>query len=63
MSSSPGARKASPLRLPLKLLALLTWGFTGAALYLHPELDPLWMGGLVLGGLGLGLAEWRVADL
>jgi len=62
-AEAPAPRKASPLRLPLKLLALLTWGFTGAALYLHPELDPLWMGGLVLGGLGLGLAEWRVADL
>ncbi len=62
-AGAPAPRKTSPLRLPLKLLALLTWGFTGAALYLSPGLDPLWMAGLLLGGLGLGLLEWRVADL
>ncbi len=60
---APAPSRASSLRLPLKLLALLTWGYTGAAAYLHPELDPLWLGGLVLGGLGLGLVEWRAADL
>ncbi len=62
-AGAPAPRRTSPLRLPLKLLALLTWGFTGAALYLSPGLDPLWMAGLLLGGIGLGLLEWRVADL
>ncbi len=62
-AEAPAPRRTSPLRLPLKLLALLTWGFTGAALYLYPGLDPLWMAGLLLGGIGLGLLEWRVADL
>ncbi len=62
-AEAPAPRRTNPLRLPLKLLALLTWGFTGAALYLSPGLDPLWVAGLLLGGLGLGLLEWRVADL
>ena len=57
------APRRSPLRLPLKLLALVSWGYTAALVYLFPGLDPLWQGALVLGGLGLGLVEWRVADL
>ncbi len=61
VEETPPAR--SPLRLPLKLLALVTWGYTGALAYLFPGLDPLWLGALLLGGLGLGLVEWRVADL
>ena len=60
---NPAPSRANPLRLPLKLLALLTWVYAGVALYLQPGLDPLWMAGLVLGGLGLGLSEWRIADL
>jgi len=56
-------RAKSALRLPLKLLALITWGYTAALIYLFPGLDPLWLGALALGGLGLGLVEWRVADL
>ena len=61
--ASPPAPGRNPLRLPLKLLALLTWGYTAALVYLFPTLDPLWLGALVLGGLGLGLTEWQVADL
>ncbi len=60
---APAPARTSPLRLPLKLLALLTWAYAGASVYLYPGLDPFWLGGLVLGGLGLGLVEWRVADL
>jgi len=61
-AAAPPTRR-SPLRLPLKLLALISWGYTAALVYLFPGLDPLWLGALVLGGLGLGLVEWRVADL
>ncbi len=54
---------ANPLRIPLKLLALLTLAYTVAFYFLFPETDPWLLTGVVLGGLGLLLVEWKVADL
>jgi len=55
-------RRSGALALLLKLLALFTWGYTAAFVYLYPGLDPVWLSGVILGGLGLGLVEWLVAE-
>ncbi|GGM92621.1 hypothetical protein GCM10007092_02130 [Thermus composti] len=49
------------MALPLKLLALLTLGYTGAFVALNPGADPWVLGGVVLGGIGLALTEWSLA--
>lgn len=51
----------SPLALPLRLLALLTLGYTVAFVALNPGADPWALAGVVLGGLGLALTEWSLA--
>lgn len=53
--------KRNPLALPLRVLALLTLGYTVAFLALNPGADPWVLAGVVLGGLGLALAEWSLA--
>ncbi len=57
------APRANPLRIPLKLLALLTLAYTVAFYFLFPETDPWLLTGVILGGLGLLLVEWKLADL
>jgi hypothetical protein len=49
------------LALPLKVLALLTLGYTVAFAALNPGADPWALAGVVLGGLGLALTEWSLA--
>ncbi|RTH32618.1 hypothetical protein CSW35_06590, partial [Thermus scotoductus] len=51
----------TPLALPLRLLALLTLGYTVAFVAMNPGADPWALAGVVLGGLGLALAEWSLA--
>jgi hypothetical protein len=51
----------NPLALPLKVLALLTLGYTVAFVALNPGADPWALLGVVLGGLGLALTEWSLA--
>ncbi|GAA5334452.1 MULTISPECIES: YcxB family protein [Thermus] len=54
-------RRATPLALPLRVLALLTLGYTVAFVALNPGADPWALAGVVLGGLGLALTEWSLA--
>nr|WP_253681166.1 hypothetical protein [Thermus scotoductus] len=49
------------MALPLRLLALLTLGYTVAFVAMNPGADPWALAGVVLGGLGLALAEWSLA--
>jgi len=56
-------RRRSPLRIPLKILALLTLAYTAAFYFLYPDTDPWLIGGVILGGLGLALAEWQAAEV
>jgi hypothetical protein len=51
----------NPLALPLKVLALLTLGYTVAFVALNPGADLWALLGVVLGGLGLALTEWSLA--
>lgn len=63
-SSAPpreASRRRNPLALPLKVLALLTLGYTVAFAALNPGADPWALAGVVLGGLGLALTEWSLA--
>jgi len=57
------AANANPLRIPLKLLAVLTLAYTVGFYFLFPEADPWLLTGVILGGLGLTLVEWKAADL
>jgi len=67
--ASPGAETpparprggGSPLALSLKLLSLLTLGYTGAFVALNPGADPWVLLGVLLGGIGLALTEWSLA--
>jgi hypothetical protein len=64
MAETPPARPrggGSPLALPLKLLSLLTLGYTVAFVALNPGADPLVLLGVLLGGIGLALTEWSLA--
>jgi len=58
--AAPRGRSA-PLALPLRVLALLTLGYTVAFVALNPGADPWAVAGVVLGGLGLALTEWFLA--
>ncbi|ADW23096.1 hypothetical protein [Thermus scotoductus] len=49
------------MALPLRLLALLTLGYTVAFVALNPGVDPWVLAGVLLGGLGLALTEWSLA--
>lgn len=53
--------RRNPLALPLRVLALLTLGYTVAFVALNPGADPWALAGVVLGGLGLALTEWSLA--
>ena len=57
------AARPSGLRVPLKLLAVLTLAYTVAFYFLFPDADPWLLTGVILGGLGLTLVEWKAADL
>jgi hypothetical protein len=62
--ATPPARPrggGNPLALPLKVLALLTLGYTVAFVALNPGADLWALLGVVLGGLGLALTEWSLA--
>ncbi len=64
MAETPPARPrggGSPLALPLKLLSLLTLGYTVAFVALNPGADPWVLLGVLLGGIGLALTEWSLA--
>ncbi|MCS6868446.1 YcxB family protein [Thermus sp.] len=54
-------RQRNPLALPLKALSLLTLGYTLGFVALNPGADPWALAGVVLGGIGLALAEWSLA--
>jgi len=61
----PEAKEPAPSRGrdPLLLgLALLTWVYTALLLFLERDLEPHLLLGIALGGLGLGLVEWKVAN-
>ena len=53
--------RRNPLALPLRVLALLTLGYTVGFVALNPGADPWALAGVVLGGLGLALPEWSLA--
>ncbi|WP_245606126.1 hypothetical protein [Thermus amyloliquefaciens] len=46
---------------PLRLLSLLTLGYTVAFVALNPGGDPWVLAGVLLGGLGLALTEWAAS--
>ncbi|WP_234554117.1 YcxB family protein [Thermus caliditerrae] len=57
----PVQRGRNPFALALKVLSLLTLGYTVGFLALNPGADPWVLAGVALGGLGLALTEWSSA--
>ncbi|WP_457628008.1 hypothetical protein [Oceanithermus sp.] len=62
-AAAPAARKSGVTGLLLKLTSVATFALAAYWIYANPTADPMTLGFVALGGLGVVLVEWHVSNL